>query len=340
MALIPQFILFFLSYKIEGESAILFAVLYVGLAALSAFFFGTGPGFIAGITAAFSVDFHYFQPTGSIFTGGSSYEFFSFTLLVIFITTRISSLLSKALLDTIESEKRAATAVHDRERLLATIAHDLRQPVQALALQSELIQQQIQAGKDQVALTVAKKFSESITQLDRMIEDLVDSSRIQNGKLTVNMRPGDLRAVATRVVDASQPLAQNKSIDLRLDQRPAGDNTQERLVLIDENQIRRVFANLIGNAIKFTPPHGMIRVHVELTETGAVACVRDSGPGIDPQNVPKLFERNWQAGETAHLGSGLGLFIAKGIIAAHGGELWYASDARPGAKFCFRLPLE
>jgi len=102
-----------------------------------------------------------------------------------------------------------------------------------------------------------------------------------------------------------------------------------------------VFANLIGNAIKFTAPGGTIIVRAEkFDEDDIQFSIEDTGPGIDEKEIPHLFDRFWQARKTARQGTGLGLFIVKGIVEGHGGMIWVKSQLGVGSRFCFTLPVK
>jgi signal transduction histidine kinase len=103
--------------------------------------------------------------------------------------------------------------------------------------------------------------------------------------------------------------------------------------------VLQVFGNLIGNAIKFTPKGGEIRILTSLDNGEVRFTVADSGPGIPPEHLSHVFDRYWQAKSTAKLGTGLGLSIAKGIVEAHGGRIWVESPPGYGAQFNFTLPL-
>ena len=108
--------------------------------------------------------------------------------------------------------------------------------------------------------------------------------------------------------------------------------------MADRGRIFQVFSNLIGNALKFTPKGGRIDVRGRMIGDEAVFTIEDTGAGIPPENLPHLFDRFWQARETRRAGAGLGLYIAKGIIEAHGGRLWVESTLGVGTTFSFTLP--
>ncbi len=106
----------------------------------------------------------------------------------------------------------------------------------------------------------------------------------------------------------------------------------------DHQQVLRVFSNLLGNAIKFTPEHGLIRLLAKDQGSTILFSVSDTGPGIAEHHMPYVFDRFWQAKKSADTGAGLGLMITKGIVEAHGGKIWVESEFGKGATFYFTLP--
>ena len=130
------------------------------------------------------------------------------------------------------------------------------------------------------------------------------------------------------------PLAAEKRIALRFDAPPDGV-----IMRCDRDRVIQVLSNLIGNSIKFTPDGGSVVVAASRTGAQALVTVSDSGPGIPASVRPHIFERFWQADETARKGRGLGLYIAKGLVEAQGGAIWVDSKADAGTTFSFTLPL-
>ncbi len=136
------------------------------------------------------------------------------------------------------------------------------------------------------------------------------------------------------VIESFKLLADDKRLTVEMD-LPAGLPD----VRVDTYRIGQVISNLLGNAIKFTPQGGTIRVSAHQQENEVVVSVADTGPGISVEHLPKIFDWFWQAQGTKHMGSGLGLSIAKGIVEAHGGRIWVESELGKGSLFSFSLPV-
>ena len=174
-------------------------------------------------------------------------------------------------------------------------------------------------------------------QTDRMLRlcnDLLDVANLKAGRFTVDKLPAPVRALAERALGDFQPAAEEKSLRL-VKHFPESDFA----VACDRDQILRVLSNLIGNAIKFTRRGGIVSLRVERIGSNAQFTVEDSGSGIPEDQLRHVFDRYWQAKETARLGSGLGLSIAKGIVEAHGGRIWAESQVGVGSSFRFTLPI-
>jgi signal transduction histidine kinase len=136
------------------------------------------------------------------------------------------------------------------------------------------------------------------------------------------------------VVESFRSQAEVRNVELESDFTPGLPP-----IRIDESRMRQVLSNLLDNALKFTPEGGVVRLTARAVEGNQVEIRgQDSGPGILKDNLARIFDRNWQAKETAHLGTGLGLYIARGIMKAHRGEIWAESDIGHGATFVIRLP--
>ena len=221
--------------------------------------------------------------------------------------------------------QRAAAA---RDDVLAVVSHDLRGPLHAIGLATEALRDEIPDS--------AKRYLGAIERAsqraERLIADLLEASAIENGALT-------LAASAVDAVSIVRQAAQDHELLVK----ESGGNITAHVpdgslvVRADRDRVLQVLGNLIGNALKHargTP------IDVLLTEDArhALIAVRDQGPGIPPAELPHVFDRYWQ-GRSKKTGAGLGLAIAKGIVAAHGGEIRVRSTVGEGTELSFTLPL-
>jgi len=173
----------------------------------------------------------------------------------------------------------------------------------------------------------------SVERMERMIADLLDLSSIEAGHLSVQQSDHDLRGLVDEILEAMQPMLMQKQLEVFA-------NFPEKRILVhcDRERILQAMGNLIGNAAKFTPNGGKIVLDAESRGKEARFSITDSGPGIPRTRLAHVFDRYWQADETAQGGRGLGLFIAKGIIEAHRGRIWVESEVGKGSTFSFTLP--
>jgi signal transduction histidine kinase len=225
------------------------------------------------------------------------------------------------------SEQRAVRA---RDELIAVVSHDLKNSLSAILMQADLMLQRAR-GED-LSRAGAEGIRRSATRTMAMIDDLMDLAKIEAQRFVVGLQFVDSRAMVEEALLAASPLAQTKRIALSVELIDAPK------VEADPGQIQRVLANLLGNAIKFSPEGGTVTVRAERSGVDLMITVADTGPGIPADHLPWVFERYWQARPASHVGAGLGLYIAKGVVTAHGGRIWAESSAS-GARLTFTLPL-
>jgi len=223
-------------------------------------------------------------------------------------------------------------AASDRRRMLDQVAHDLGNPLMALSVQVKVLEL---PGIDLAKSTAVIK--RSAGKLRRQVEDLKDLSRIEGGALRLAKARIDLGPVVRDVAAGWAAAGTGKGIDVQA-------NVANQIpVVADEARVGQVLDNLLSNAFKFTSSGGRINIDATVEEPQAVVCVKDSGRGMTAEELGKLFKAFSQAhalGEVEERGSGLGLFIAKGIVEAHGGTLQAASQGLGhGSTFTIRLPL-
>lgn len=231
----------------------------------------------------------------------------------------------------------ADRANHLKDEFLATVSHELRTPLNAiLGWARMLAAKQLAPDRAEAAIGIIER---NAAALARIIEDLLDVSRIVAGTLHLASRPVDLVAVAQTALDGVRPLAADKGVALAFTTDPA---TIEP-VSADPGRLQQAFSNVFANAIKFTPAGGRVDIFVEPAIDHMEVRVVDTGQGISPDFLPHVFERFRQAdGATArrHSGLGLGLAIVRQLVEMHGGSVDAASEGvGQGATFTIRLPV-
>jgi signal transduction histidine kinase len=229
----------------------------------------------------------------------------------------------------------AQRAIEWRDEAHRMVAHDLRNPLSTVKMVAELLERTSPggAGADELRKHLGVQ-KHAVAQMNRLIEDLLDTERIEAGHLSVEPLACAPRALITDVTHQHMAQAQERSIHLRSQIEDALPD-----IIVDADRIEQVFSNLLGNALKFTPRGGQIEVGARRCDEGVAFWVSDSGPGIAAEQFPYLFDRFWQADKVARHGAGLGLAIAKGIVEAHQGKIWVESQPGQGAAFCFELPI-
>ncbi len=231
----------------------------------------------------------------------------------------------------------AQRAIAARDATLAVVAHDLRNPLAVIQIRTQIILQQRAAETDRRAESrkAVDAIHRSAEEMSRLIDDLLDVSSIEAEHLAVERILLPASSIVRDAVETFQIQASEKSLRLA-SELPAGDRFD---IECDPARVHQVFGNLIGNAIKFTPPGGSITIRAEPRAGEAYFSVTDTGRGIPAADLPHVFDRFWQAQKTARMGTGLGLSISKGIVEALGGRIWADSQVGVGSTFHFTLPL-
>jgi signal transduction histidine kinase len=223
-----------------------------------------------------------------------------------------------------------ARAIRTQESVVATVSHDLRGPLNALVLSGQSLGQKL---PDEEAVQRHRGVLErSVERMIRLASDLVDASAIEGGSLAIERKREDARALVHEALDLLRPAAAAKKTTL-----VAGD-VESALVGCDPHRVLQVLSNLIGNAVKFSGEGATVTVSAARAEGQVRFSVRDTGPGIGARDLPHVFERYWRTPTSAGGGTGLGLFIAKGVVEAHGGRIWVESKPGAGSTFHFTLP--
>jgi signal transduction histidine kinase len=227
----------------------------------------------------------------------------------------------------------AQRAVKTREDVLAIVSHDLKNPLSTIKLVVEVLRSFEHVDADKVREFV-NKVGRLTEEMDTLVDDLLDAGSIQNGTFSVVPSPNKFDDVMKPAIENMLHQAKAKGQTLEVD-LPHGLAS----VAVDPRRVRQVISNLVGNAIKFTREEGSIRVAARQQDRDILISVVDTGTGIPPEHLLKIFDWFWRVPGTKKKGSGLGLFIAKGIVEAHGGRIWAESQFGKGSSFFFTLPL-
>jgi PAS domain S-box-containing protein len=232
----------------------------------------------------------------------------------------------------LENEK-ARHAIRIREEILAVVSHDLKNPLSSIDMAASMIQKGIVPPERM--LEYANRVRRSVAQAMKLIDGLLDFAKIQSGTFSVDKSPENAAEVIMPSLEQHRMLAEANGITLECQLPPSLGSFP-----CDSNRLNQVLSNLLGNAIKFTPDGGTIRIEALETPSEIIISVADTGYGMAPEQLPKVFDRYWQAESTKRLGTGLGLAIAEGIVKAHGGRIWVESDLGKGTRFSFAIPTE
>jgi signal transduction histidine kinase len=221
--------------------------------------------------------------------------------------------------------RASVEAAQLRDQVLGVVAHDLRNPLSAILL--------LAGALTHLDPEAAEAIRSAGTRMDRLIQDLLDVALMESSQLTIERARVSTRELILGAVEMQRPLASSSSLELRVDMGPDVSD-----VWGDRNRLLQVFENLIGNAIKFTESGGRITVSAASADHEVVVHVADTGCGIAHEDLPRVFDRFWQATRSGYQGAGLGLPITKGIVETHGGRIWVESGEGRGTTISFTIP--
>ena len=219
--------------------------------------------------------------------------------------------------------------------LMSVVAHEIRTPLTAIKAYTETLLDSLSNPH-----TPRERFlgiiNDECDRLTRLVTDILDLSRLEAGQRPLRLSRFDLQRIIREVADSVDSLSGPRQITIEVEVEP------EVVVEADADLLRRLYLNLLGNAVKFSPVGGVVRARVTPRGEDWVGTVEDQGPGIPAEDLPRVFERFFrgrQASDRPVDGTGLGLAIARGIVELHGGRIWAESQPTGGSRFCFTLPL-
>lgn len=224
------------------------------------------------------------------------------------------------------------TADEIKSTFISIVSHELKTPVALIKGYASTLRRDDARWDKHVIQDSLAVIEDEADRLTKMIEDLLDASRLQAGGLTLNRADVSLPALAERLAERFKTQTKVHSLVVDFPEKFP-------VILGDETRIEQVLSNLISNAIKYAP-QGEIRIGGQVRPEQVIVTVSDEGPGIDARDMPHIFDRFYRA-ETAvrkTKGAGLGLFLARAIVEAHGGRIWVDPQPGSGARICFSLP--
>ncbi len=232
--------------------------------------------------------------------------------------------------------RQARQAAGLRDEFLSVVTHDLKNPLSSILANARMLKQWAQGSPGgEKAVKHSELIESSAHQMLRLVRDLLDFSRIDQNRMEYVLAPVDAGKLLREAVELIEPLARQKGVRLE-----SGLPDREIALICDRQRILQVLSNILGNAIKFTPERGSVTTVVAAIGDEVVFTVKDTGRGIARENIPRIFDRFWQAREAAQLGTGLGLTISKAIVEAHHGSISVESELGKGSFFTIRIPAQ
>jgi signal transduction histidine kinase len=257
-------------------------------------------------------------------------------LAVGLLSASVTSLLRRMVTDEVARAtlstmyKEAEQTIEARQQVLRIVSHDLRNPLGTISMAASLMLDVPMSHE--AASEHLHRIKRAGERMNRLIQDLLDVARFEAGHVKIDVRSVELAPIVREAQEMLAPLAAEKGIrlDVRLDETLSS-------IQADGGRLLQVLSNLVGNAIKVTPREGRIIVGVERVAGMIRFSVSDTGQGMTPEQLDKIFGQFWQANPADRRGIGLGLSIAKGIVEAHGGRIWVESRVGEGSTFFFTL---
>ncbi|MFH0754117.1 MAG: PAS domain S-box protein [Candidatus Omnitrophota bacterium] len=237
----------------------------------------------------------------------------------------------------IENEERLERAMQVKSNFVSTVSHELRTPLASIKSSIDILDTEVPGKLTSDQKIFLGRVKSNIDRLARLINDVLDLSKLESGKMVMNLVPLHPEILVAEVVEMQRAVVKHKAVVL---ETQFADGLT--LLLADKDRLIQVLNNLINNAIKFTH-EGKVIISVSCVDKKMLRFgVRDTGAGIKQEDIPKLFQKFQQVGGISHQvsGTGLGLAICKEIVEHHGGQIWVTSEYGSGSEFIFTIPMK
>jgi PAS domain S-box-containing protein len=217
--------------------------------------------------------------------------------------------------------------------IMSIVAHDLRQPLTTILGQAQMLERNMKVGREENVVKGAEAILMSARRMNVMIQDLVDSVRLESGRLELDLKPIDIGMFFRELLQRSEVGLDITRVHLTVVEKlPA--------VIADSARLERIVLNLLSNALKYSPPGSPVDIRITRNKHVAQIAIQDYGYGISAKEMPRLFERFFRGATSRQKESiGLGLYISRVLVEAHGGHIWAESKVGKGSTFSFTLPL-
>jgi signal transduction histidine kinase/HD-GYP domain-containing protein (c-di-GMP phosphodiesterase class II) len=232
-------------------------------------------------------------------------------------------------------ERRIRQGEEASSNLMSVVAHEIRTPLTAIKAYTEALLDNL-SNEQAPRARFLGIINDECDRLTRLVTDVLDLSKLEAGQRPLRLSRFNLRTIIDETLEALVPTSVGKQIDVRV------DVDQSVVPEADPDLMRRLLINLVGNAIKFSPPSTRVGIRAEGMGEEWIVSVEDEGPGIPDADLPHVFERFYRArndGDPDVDGSGLGLAISRGIVELHGGRIWAEAREPRGSRFCFAMPI-
>lgn len=220
-----------------------------------------------------------------------------------------------------------------RREMVSNVSHELSTPITAIGLLADTLLEMAEKEKPKRLRKMAADIKREVDTLSQLVQEMRDLSLIESGQMPIRLTPARLLDVVQSSVEPLEALADGKQQTIEV------SVPKDIVVLADSFQLQRALKNILHNAVKYGPQQGEIEISASIDGDEAIIAVRDEGPGIARDDLPRIFERFYQADRARRTGTGLGLAIVRHIVLAHGGRVWAESVPGEGATFFIALAL-